>query len=400
MKISYREFISFLLLIFLLNSAGVFSPSLTIRDSDFASEVEVSSNIINRLVMLGAFLVSVFFIFKTERKYYIKIVASAWPLWLLLFYAFLSCIWSDVTLTSFTRLTQQVFLISFLLFVITYLSLDDIYGVLKKFSIIIILIGIICLPFSFAWQDIGFRSIHGHKNTAGYIFALAGLFYLCEIYIRGYKNKSNYIFLLLIFFLLVISKSKTSLALMIFSYLFVLTLKLNPQINAKTIISFIGGVACVVFLSLLLTDSSTLTDLGLDFTGRAIIWDFVLFEMKDYQLLGFGYRAFWGVGEQGFSVLYGGDFDFFITKLNQSHNSYLDIWVMLGYIGLVTFIIFIIHSIIVINKFNYLFVSMFLFFTIHSFMETDYFRSNNLIWVLYILIYLSGIKEKVSLNDK
>jgi O-antigen ligase len=399
MKISYQQFISFLLLVFLLNSAGVFSPSLTIRDGDFSSDVEVSSNIINRLVMLGAFFVAIYFLLKTEVKYYAKTIAGAWPLWVLLFYSLLSCIWSDMTLTSFTRLMQQVFLITFIILVITYLSFDHICDVLKVFSMIIIIIGVLSLPFTFAWQDIGFRSIHGHKNTAGYIFALAGLIYLCEIYIKGHKTKFNYLFLILVLFLLVISKSKTSLALMIFSYMFVVFLKFNPKVNAKAVIFFIVGIASFTFLSLLLSDSEKLISLGLDFTGRTTIWQFVLFEMQTHELLGFGYRAFWGVGEQGISVLYGGDFDFFITKLNQSHNSYLDIWVMLGYIGLVIFAIFIIHSIFIINKSNYLFVSMLTFFTLHSFMETDYFRSNNLLWVLYVLIYFSSLSQKNLTND-
>lgn len=399
MQISYKNFISGLLFVFLLNSAGVFSPSLAVRDSDFVSEIEISSNMVNRLIVLSSFMISIVFLFKNNKDFFKIIIIKAWPLWILVLYSIISCLWSEIPLTSFTRLLQQIFLITFILMVIRYLYFNDIFNVLKFFAIAIVIIGVLSIPFSFAWQDIGFRAIHGHKNTAGYIYALSLLIVMYDIFINKNKNKLNLYLLFTVFVLLIISKSKTSLALVISSSIFIYMLINYQWLKAKNVILSIFFTSGFVFLALLLVDTSILSDYGLDFTGRAIIWDFVIFEMNDYKWLGFGYRSFWGVGDAGLSVLYGGDFDFFITKLNQSHNTYLDIWIMLGYIGVPIFIAFVIHSIFEITRSNYLFIAILFFLIIHSFMETDFFRSNNLLWVLYVLIYLSSICHRKIINE-
>ena len=398
MKVSHLNVLAFCLLIFLLNSAGVFSPSLTVRNDDWVSNLEVSSNMVNRLVMLMAFIISILYLFKRYNTAQ-RIAANALPLLILVLFAFISCFWSDITMTSFTRLVQQIFIFSFLLSVVCYLDFAQIIKVLKAFAIVMLLLGIISLPFAYAWQDIGYRSIHGHKNTAGYIYAFSCLILLFDVFIRSNKSRLNYIFLMFLFFLLVITKSKTSLALTLASFSYVLFLIKHKSINPNRLILYAWGAGLLVFFSLLNTDTQTLSELGLDFTGRTIIWEFILFEMQGFEWFGVGYRAFWGIGEEGLSVLYGADYDYFITKLNQSHNSYLDIWVMLGYVGLGIFILFQLHSFIKISRSNYLYISFLLFITIHSFMETDFFRSNNLVWVLYTLLYLSSIKKGLK-NDK
>ncbi|MBF4436985.1 O-antigen ligase family protein, partial [Vibrio anguillarum] len=81
MQISYKNFISGLLFVFLLNSAGVFSPSLAVRDSDFVSEIEISSNMVNRLIMLSSFMISIVFLFKNNKDFFKIIIIKAWPLW-------------------------------------------------------------------------------------------------------------------------------------------------------------------------------------------------------------------------------------------------------------------------------------------------------------------------------
>ncbi len=398
MKVSRNDILFFLLLIFLLNSAGIFSPSLTVRSDDWVTDLEVSSNMVNRLVMLTSFLISILYLYQKAMTAKLVLIKSI-PMLMLIFFALLSCFWSDIPTTSFTRLLQQVFIFSFLLAIVCHLEFEKIFSVLKLFAIIVLLVGIISLPFSFAWQDIGFRSIHGHKNTAGYIYALSSLVLLFDVFIEKNKTKINYAILLGLFLLLVITKSKTSLALTLISFTYTLFLFKHKRINALPFILCIWVGALAIFTMLLITDTQTLTELGLDFTGRAIIWEFILSEMQGFEWFGVGYRAFWGIGEEGLSILYGADYDAFITKLNQSHNSYLDIWVMLGFVGLAIFILFKIHSLVLISRSNYLYIAFLLFITIHSFMETDFFRSNNLVWVLYTLLYLSSIKKGLK-NDK
>lgn len=392
MEIKLGSVFMIVLAVFLLNSAGLFSPTLSMRGEDWELARSVSSNTINRLVMLSSFIFGIGVIFRTEVYRLRWAIVKSWPVWLLFLFALLSILWSDLRSVSVVRLLQQLFLFVFLLAISITLDSKRIYHVLIFTVLVLVAVGFFCLVIPGAWQDIGYRSIHGHKNTAGYLYALSAIILFYHVHSNDYRNRFFIFALLVSIVLLVLTRSKTSMILSLVSILSIVSLaKFSSQILYRTVL-FVWLFSCVAFISLLVVPIDTLHEIGLNLTGRLVIWDFAISELQGRELFGVGYRAFWGVGETGISVLYGNEYDGFITQLNQAHNSYLDIWVMLGWIGVLVFSIFVVNSFSVISKFNILYFSILLFLTIHSFLETDFFRSNNYLWVMYTLIYFSSMR--------
>ena len=392
MKISLDNLLKILLGIFLLNSAGFFSPSFSMRGEDWEAARSVSSNALNRMIMLSGFMIGIWIVIKSDVYKSLFVLTKSWALWLLFIFACCSIFWSDLPMVSTTRLLQQLFLIIFLFSISLKLNEENVIVVFQHIAILTVVFGVICLVVPGAWQDIGYRGMHGHKNTAGYLYAISSIVLFYSVSMNQKVNKYLLLAFITSIFLLIITKSKTSLALSIISIFSIhLSAKLSKE-QLLRIITFIWITACCIYVTLLVVPESQLQDMGINLTGRLIIWQFAISELQGSELLGVGYRAFWGVGETGISVLYGEDYEAFITQLNQVHNSYLDIWVMLGWVGLFVFCLFVCHSFVLISKSNILFFSILLFLTCHSFMETDFFRSNNYLWVMYVLIYFSSIR--------
>lgn len=392
MYVSREHLFKLLLFVFLLNSAGLFSPTFSIRGEDWETARSVSSNTLNRLIMLLGWVIGLWIIVKSDVYRSLFVLSKSWPLWLLFIFASCSISWSDLPSVSATRLFQQFFLIIFLFAVSLKLNETKVIDVFLYLAVLTVVLGVVCLVIPGAWQDIGYRGMHGHKNTAGYLYAISSI----VLYYSVREKETNNKYLMLIFIasilLLILTKSKTSLLLSLISIAFIY---FSSKLNAKQLLSIITITwlsACFIYIALLIIPESDLQAMGINLTGRLIIWQFAISELEGNELFGVGYRAFWGVGETGISVLYGGDYDEFITQLNQVHNSYLDIWVMLGWVGLFIFSMFVYHSFTLISKSNILYFSILLFLTCHSFVETDFFRSNNYLWVMYILIYFSSIR--------
>jgi O-antigen ligase len=388
MYVSRESLFKLLLFIFLLNSAGFFSATFGMR----GGEINVSSSILNRSVMLLGWVIGIWVIIKSDINRSLFVLNQSWALWALFLFACCSIFWSDLPSVSLTRLSQQFFLITFLYAISLKLENVKIVDVLIYISALTVVLGMICLVVPGAWQDIGYRGMHGHKNTAGYLYAISSIVLYYSFREKHAVNKYTVLLFVASIFLLFLTKSKTSLALSLIS---IAIIYLSSKLSVKHLLIIITTIwlsACFIYIGLLIIPESDLKSIGVNLTGRLIIWQFAISELQGNELLGVGYRAFWGVGETGLSVLYGEDYDAFITKLNQVHNSYLDIWVMLGWVGLFIFCIFIYHSFRLISKSNILFFSILLFLTCHSFMETDFFRSNNYLWVMYVLIYFSSIR--------
>jgi O-antigen ligase len=342
--------------------------------------------------MLLGWIIGLWVIVKSDVYRSLFVLSKSWPLLLLFVFASCSIFWSDLPSVSATRLLQQFFLITFLFAISLKLNETKVIDVFLLLATLTVILGVVCLIIPGSWQDIGYRGMHGHKNTAGYLYAISSIVLYYSVRTREANNRYLMLIFIASIFLLILTKSKTSLALSLISIAFIY---FSYKLNAKQLLRIITITwlsACFVYILLLIIPEADLQTMGINLTGRLIIWQFAISELQGNELLGVGYRAFWGVGETGISVLYGGDYDEFITQINQVHNSYLDIWVMLGWVGLFIFSLFIYHSFTLISKSNILYFSILLFLTCHSFVETDFFRSNNYLWVMYILIYFSSIR--------
>jgi exopolysaccharide production protein ExoQ len=188
------------------------------------------------------------------------------------------------------------------------------------------------------------RGITWQKNTLGSIAGFAALFYLRE-WVMQPQYRGRYLAgLLFCMFMLLMSKSATSMLCLAVSggiYLVVRRRQFAGR-HAETIVILASVVAALFALLLfyvVLGRMPTPTDLiapvtaifnkSADLTGRDQIWALVDISIQRHPLLGIGYSAFWtGVG---------GPDQFIADKLGwmpaHAHNGFLDIINDMGQVG-------------------------------------------------------------------
>ena len=135
----------------------------------------------------------------------------------------------------------------------------------------------------------------------------------------------------LILYLVLVVNSQTALACFLMADILIIVTALGPAFRKPGFVTFlVGGMVtvsfCVLFLGI---GGSALSALGRDssLTGRTEVWQTVL-PYATNAWVGAGYENFW-IGErlQVFNRLLGG--------LNQAHNGYIEIYLNIGWVGLI-----------------------------------------------------------------
>ena len=214
----------------------------------------------------------------------------------------------------------------------------------------------LALPFSFDFRGL-FRGLSGDKNFLGVIAAL-GLF--AGAAMRGqltslWARSLNLLYLVGWIAILPLTGAKTAISLTVaapvlalapliavrglrLSFLAVVILALMALFATFSALTEWVGMEPVSLLSLVVSDVS--------FTGRDVIWQFIIDQWWTRPLFGFGYGSFWGVGFESPNLSASYDF---IRLLTQGHNGYLDILLTLGGCGMLIFVSFLAQAVAVLN---------------------------------------------------
>ena len=177
------------------------------------------------------------------------------------------------------------------------------------------------------------RGPYGEKNRAGAVFAIGAVTAMGLAFID--RKLSWLIWLPFFLVLLFLTKSGTAtlaagLGVAAFAYGEILKGRPRRLIFG----SWFGIIAAVGIGVLVLTNAETLLDLaGEDstFTGRDQIWPSVLWRIREAPLLGYGYDAFWRLGNVGMDWLwYEAGFEVY-----NAHNGWLETMLGLGLAGTV-----------------------------------------------------------------
>ncbi|MGI9393927.1 MAG: O-antigen ligase family protein [Boseongicola sp.] len=242
------------------------------------------------------------------------------------------------------------------------------------------------------------KNLLGLWAAMGVLIGLGGAIWLTSPLLR----RLNWAYLGGWLLLLVLSGSKTSMALTIAIPL--LTLFLGAVSTGLRL--GVGTIALAVICTILLVGGLTYSSLGMDlhdilnlfsegitFTGRTQIWQFMLENIQSRWLLGYGFGGFWGTGPDApnLSAKY-----YYIWLLSSAHNGYLDVLANLGFVGLISFFITLVHFSLSIDKIRfqesgiYHFLWMFILFILcHNAMESSiYHATENTLWYLFLLSVL------------
>jgi len=175
------------------------------------------------------------------------------------------------------------------------------------------------------------RGVLGHKNDAGRVIVFAALVaFVCwrdkiGHYVLGWPT------LIVAAFVVVMTASKTSLlvllALTMSVWMFRTLRRSNIPVWLRAgVLTMLAVVPLIFFVASFYESGLEMMGRNATLTGRTDIWEKAISVGVTQPWLGFGYRTFW---------VNNGPFIWFMP--GHGHNSYLDLWLELGFVGLALF---------------------------------------------------------------
>ena len=351
--------------------------------------------------MLWAFLYLVMLFFARNR-----IMEFARLLWqnkllvLLLVWACLSAIWSvDGQVTI-----RHAIALLFTSFFGVYFGVQ--YSLRRQLVLVTIALGVViiasvgaCLAFPAygissenPFEEPAWQGVLTNKNNLAALVILAVLISVLY-FIRGIRRPLIGVGIVLLFFLVVLTQSKTALvyfALGILIFPFLRAFQRNP-LKRRKIVAFALLIA-VGLATWTYSNWDNLTySLGRDpgLTGRFMLWGVAVEWIKERPLLGHGLDAFW-------SNYYGPAADFRIAsgwhEGGTAQNGFIDLWLDLGLIGVLLFVLSFVFTYrqalnlakTTKNSEGLWPITYLTFLFVYSLTEFSFLSRNNLYWILYI----------------
>jgi exopolysaccharide production protein ExoQ len=265
----------------------------------------------------------------------------------------------------------------------------------------------LAFPFSFDSRHL-FRGAVGDKNFLG-VIAAVGLA-LCATWGTQFSSMLMRSLNIMHFgswvVMIALTGAKTAIVLCVVAPILavaaaVLTSRLRLALHASLAIVVVTLAAVFQFavygLDFSVQDVIGLFIADVSFTGRDVVWQFVLEQFKSHWLLGFGYGSFWGVGLDAENLK--SEYNF-IQVLTQSHNGYLDVALTTGAAGLVLTIGFLCQITVLVGKIRkanrplYQFGLLILIFTaVHNFTDSNLVRGVSCLWIMLVAIAAAAAKQ-------
>ena len=273
--------------------------------------------------------------------------------WLAIFilYCGVSIGWSDFPLVAFKRWVKEIGHLVMILVVLTEVSpVDAVRSLLRRFAYVLIPTSVVLIKyyphigrqFSYWTGEALNVGVTSSKNMLGNLCLVTGFFFFWSLF-TTWRNKTesmnkydlfvHVLFLAMIWWLLTLSSSATSLMCIGIGICIIVAFELpamkkNPKAGTLVIVSS----AVLFFLLDQAFDLSEviIASLGRDptLTGRSEIWGQVL-SMVPNEWVGTGYDSFW-LGER-LKLMWARHW----WKPTGSHNGYLEMYINLGWIGIV-----------------------------------------------------------------
>ncbi len=387
----------FLLMILLM---GAFYP-LWRQKQGFQLDAVDGDPLLRSIYLLGYLLVLLYVLF-TPRKV-IKIALRAPLIWLLVFLSLVSMLWSDfpnLTLRrSFAIILTSLYGLALAVrfkFRQVLLLLGWALGVVLVFSLLLIVFAPDWGTMIYA-GEVTWRGVFEHKNRLGSIAVLALLVFFTLWLKKTGGNRAFWMAgFLLAGLLLVGSRSSTALVLAAFLAIGAAILGFLKKFHRDWQLTFpvllLCGALAVLFIVLYYEEILVSIGRETTLTGRVPLWNVLINIGMSRPWLGFGYRTFW-LGWEGPSA----EVWKVITWLpNQGHNGYIDIWLELGFIGLLVAVIVLFW--LFVRSFQYytkaafeasFWVLLTGFFILQNFSESPLLRQHDLFWVLIVYSSIS-----------
>jgi exopolysaccharide production protein ExoQ len=260
--------------------------------------------------------------------------------------AILSLLWTSNSVTTSEGIRGLLRTFMFATYITARYSLKDqmklwtwIFSIILVLSILVI----VCIPSYARAEQGGWQGIFPYKNFLGYTMSLATVLFLNH----AISNKRKLSWLALIgaacaATLVILSYSSASLAsILVLVSIMPLYQVIKQYYKLQVIMIALASIIAsgAIFIVVVNADTILIDVLGegLSFNGRTPIWDFAIEKGLERPWLGYGFNAFWssdagiyimvhtwaGIHEGGFNT----------------HNAFLETFLSLGFVGIVSNII-------------------------------------------------------------
>ena len=351
-----------------------------------------------------------FFLFLSRFRQVARVAFLDKFLWVLLGLVFASIIWSEAPVVTLRRSVALLGTTAFGIYLAACYTRQELLKLLLwalGLSAVLSVVFVLFLP-SYGIHTRSYFALQGvyeNKNILGCFMALAAITWLLYSFSQNKGRMMGFVFCVISITLLFLSKSITALVVFLLLLIFLLIFFVNRYYNIWAVRPIILITLAVGSLLIRLFNNLeiVLNVLGRDatLTGRTIIWREVWDLILQHPWLGYGYSAFW-LGWKGPSSYI---WDVLPSKVISAHCGYLDLWLQLGLVGVIVFMIsyfiniFKAQSLLRKNKsleemFPLLF---FLFILIYNIPESALLVQNSLFWILYVAI---SIQLNIKKNNK
>jgi len=381
------------------NSTSALEASAGVGDP-FMQKVYILINLVTLLLLL------------TRWKAVVRTAFKDQLLWLLVGLALISTLWSarpettllrtvsllgstlfGVYLAERYRLQDQVRLLAWALGLAAVLSL--------LFALLLPAYGLV--PYeSGAW-----RGIYVEKNLLGRIMVLSALVFLL---LPRIAHKHGWIAVPLfgLSAVLAVLSDSTTAPVLLFALMLVLLVCVAVRENFALAIFFsisVISLALPIVIWMMQDWTRFLDPLGKDptLTGRTVLWSLSLDLVRERPLLGYGYSAVWGGGDDAPAAYIR---DLMGWDVPNAHNGFLDLTLGLGLLGLVVFLVGYLQS--YFRAIRWLRVDRtacglwpliyLTFLFLYNVTENTAVVSNSIFWVLYVSTWKSLSLGPVSIG--
>ncbi len=357
---------------------------------------------LQRLFFISYFVTFSLLIFRWKRTLYV--VSKEWTISLLIPIALASIMWSFVPTQTQPRAFALIGTSCFGLYLAAQYSIREQLKLLgwSFFAIIIMSFLMAIIIPDYGTMPIGihagaWRGIYVHKNVLGRMMTIGGMVFLILAMNAKEQKWLPWIGLGLSIWLLILSKSSSSIInfITIFAIVPIYSiLRWRYEILIPTVIALItlGGSLSVWFSQ---NASTVLGSIGKDatLTGRTDIWPLIIEMIGKQPWLGYGYSAFWNSWDSpGAYVWYAARW----TPPN-AHNGLLDLWLDLGLLGVLVFMTGFVTTCVrglvwlrIDRSWDSFWTLLYLtYLVLANLSESSLLNRNDIFWVLYVSVSFS-----------
>lgn len=245
-------------------------------------------------------------------------------------------------------------------------------------------------------SPLGHAGFFTHKQELGLLCAVGILLSCHELLHRGWRRLLAMVMLLVGFWLIVESQSKSALALaiiaIVLSWLIVIACRMSRFLSPAIIVGAI--VLASVFVSNPIERIGYRLYGDATLTGRTGIWAFINYQISHKAWFGWGFHSYYFVPNSPHAAATG-----YIRNMPSSHSGYLELKLETGRIGYWIFLVFIyssLHSLVHLQRQDPVrawgFLSIMLFAILINLLDSVWLGLNH-VWVLYLIIVSQTVRS-------